>query len=128
MFDLIIGIETKQRLCIVLDFKTKMKNVDEITLPMRKLKNLQSRNALTSIFGHTEPIATLHETKQMVKILNAQYKKADLPKEVSNSCTHLNRNQAISVLAGTLTLNIECATKTLALESHQCSFIYPKDK
>jgi len=66
MFDLIIGTETMQRLGIVLDFKTKMIIIDEIILPMRKLKNLQSQNALTTIYGHTEPIATLHETKRMV--------------------------------------------------------------
>jgi len=47
MFDLLIGTETMQRLGIVLDFKTKMITIDEIILPMRKLKNLQSRNAVT---------------------------------------------------------------------------------
>ena len=67
MFDLLIGTETVQRLGIVLDFKTKMINIDEIILSIRKFKNLQSRNALTTIYGHTEPIATLHETKRMVK-------------------------------------------------------------
>ena len=67
MFDQIIGTETMQRLGIVLDFKTKMMTIDEILLPMRKLKNLQTRNALTTIYGQTEPIATQRETMCMVK-------------------------------------------------------------
>jgi len=71
MFDLIIDTETMQRLAIVLDIKTKMITIYEIILPMRQLKNLQSRKALTTIYSHTEPIATLHETKHMVTILDA---------------------------------------------------------
>ena len=67
MFDLIIGTETMQILGIVLDFKTKMITINEIVLPMRKLKNLQTRNALTTIYGQTEPIATQRETMCMVK-------------------------------------------------------------
>ena len=85
MFDLLAGTET--------DFKTKMITICEIILPMRKLKHLQSQNALTTIYGHTEPIATLHETKHMVKILDAKYKKTDLPKLVSDKCNCLNSIQ-----------------------------------
>ena len=68
MFDLIIGTEIMQWLGIILDFETKMVTIDEIALPMRKLQNLQTGNALTTIYGQTEPIATLHETKWAVKI------------------------------------------------------------
>ena len=68
-----------QRLGIVLDFKTKMLTIDEIVLPMRKLKNLQTGNALTTIYGQTEPITTLHETTRMVKKLNAKYEKEIYP-------------------------------------------------
>ena len=63
MFDLLIGTETMQQLGIILDFKTKMTTIDEIALPRRKLQNLQTQNALTTICGQTVPIATLHETK-----------------------------------------------------------------
>ncbi len=63
MFDLIIGTETMQRLGIVLDFKTKMITIDEIALPMRKLQDLQTQNALTTIYCQMELIATVHETK-----------------------------------------------------------------
>jgi len=48
MFDLIIGTETMQRLGFVLDFKTKLITIDEIILPMKRLKNLQSGHALTN--------------------------------------------------------------------------------
>ena len=87
--------ETMQILGIVLDFKTKMMTIDEIILPMRQLKNLQSQNSLTTIYGHTEPIATPHERKCMVKIVDAKYEKADLPKVVSENCAHLNTTLAL---------------------------------
>ena len=72
--------ETMQILGIVLDFKTKMMTIDEIILPMRKLKNLQTRHALTTMYGHTEPIVTLYETKHMVNIFGAKYEKQIHPK------------------------------------------------
>ena len=99
MFDLIIGTETMQRLGIILDFKTKVITIDKIILPMRKLKSLRSRNVLTTIYGHTEPIATLHETERMVTILDTKYEKADLLKVGSENCDHLNSDQQEDLLA-----------------------------
>jgi len=43
MFDLIIGTETMAELGIILDFKTKMVTLDEQTLPMLRIKNLQTQ-------------------------------------------------------------------------------------
>ena len=40
LFGLIIDTENMQRLGIVLDVKTRVITIDEIILPMRKLKNL----------------------------------------------------------------------------------------
>ena len=78
MFGLIIGTDFMQQLGIVLDFKIKMITIDEIiALPMRKL-------TLTTICSQMEPIATLHETKRVVKILDAKYEKANLPKVISD--------------------------------------------
>ncbi len=37
-----------------------------------------------------EPISTLTETKRTVEILDAKYKKADIPKLVSTNCKHLS--------------------------------------
>ena len=45
MFDLIIGTETMECLGIALDFKTEIITLDEMNLPMRNIKNLQSRYA-----------------------------------------------------------------------------------
>ncbi len=73
--------------------------MDEIDLPMRQWQNLQTQNALTTIYGQKEPIATLHETKRVVKILGAKYEKADLPKVMSNNCAHLDSNQQKNLLA-----------------------------
>ena len=73
--------------------------INEIDLPIRNLKNLQTRNALTTIYCQTEPNATLHETKRVVKILDAKYEKADLPKVISDKCTHLNSSQQKELLA-----------------------------
>ena len=75
-----------------------MITIDEIALPMRKLQNLQTWNALTAIYGQTEPIATLHETKQAVKMLDANYEKADLHKLISNNCANLDGNQQKNLL------------------------------
>ena len=53
-----------QRLGIVLDFKTKKITIDDIILSVHeKSGNLQTQNALITIYGQTEPITTLRETK-----------------------------------------------------------------
>jgi hypothetical protein len=44
-FDLILGSNTMKELGIVLDFWTKEITVDEISLPMRDIKNLRTRAA-----------------------------------------------------------------------------------
>ena len=76
-----------------------MITIDETALPMRKLQDLQTRKALTTICGQTEPIATLHETKRVVNILDAKYEKADLPKLISDNCTHLDSSKQKELLA-----------------------------
>ncbi len=45
-YDLILGTETMKELGIVLDFKLKTITIDEITLPMRNINNLQRHSIL----------------------------------------------------------------------------------
>ena len=44
-FDLILGCNSMNELGIVLDFRTKEITLDEISLPMRDIKNLRTRAA-----------------------------------------------------------------------------------
>ena len=44
-FDLILGCNSMNELGIVLDFRTKEITLDEISLPMRDIKNLRSKSA-----------------------------------------------------------------------------------
>ena len=59
MFDLIIGTETMESLRIVLDFKSKIVTIDQSTLPVRYVKDLQTNDAqkhvLASVY-FTEPV------------------------------------------------------------------------
>ncbi len=50
-YDLILGMETMKELGIVLDFKDKTITIDEVTLPMRNINNLQRRSILQSLLG-----------------------------------------------------------------------------
>ena len=92
-FDLIIGTHTMKELGIVLNFKSKMITIDQIELPMRRLSNLQTPKAQFSILRDSEPISTREATNRSVKILDAKYEKADLPKIVRENCTHLTEEQ-----------------------------------
>ncbi len=85
-FDLIIGTLTMQELGIVLDFSTNMIEIDQIKLPMRKIKDLQKPNqiyqmyknwenlkVLTQMFKKFDPESTKELTDCAVKILDAKY-------------------------------------------------------
>ncbi len=95
-FYLILGCNTIKELGIVLDFQTNEITVDEISLPMRDIKNLRTRAAANrawtvnnSIYQSTskEPQSTLEATKCLIEILDAKYEKADLRANTEN-CTH----------------------------------------
>ena len=49
-FDLIIGTQTIQEMGIILNFSTTMIVIDEIKLPMRKIKELQKPNVLYQMY------------------------------------------------------------------------------
>ncbi len=91
VFDLIIGCNSMEKLGIVMDFKTKSITINEIILPMRNIANLTNKSkvkeewAISNALAH-EPISTELATQCAVKILDANYKKADLQAVVTN-CT-----------------------------------------
>ena len=82
-FDLIIGAQTMTELGIILHFKEHMITIDEIKLPMQSIDNLPSSNreelSYQNRMNNDEPKATELATQRMVKILDANYEKADLP-------------------------------------------------
>ncbi len=96
-YDLILGMETMKELGIVLDFKAKTITVDEITLPMRNINNLQRHSILQSLKLNNslakEPISTKDATNCAVRILDAKNNKADLQSIVNNNCKHLSADQ-----------------------------------
>ena len=94
VFDLIIGCNSMENLGIVLDFKARSITIDEIILPMRNINSLTDKSkaketwAISNALAH-EPISTELATQRAVKILDANYTKADLQAVVTN-CTQLN--------------------------------------
>jgi hypothetical protein len=79
---------------IFLDFKAKSITIDEVILPMRNINNLTNKSkvketwAISNALAH-KPISTELATQRVVKILDANYTKADLQAVVTN-CTQLN--------------------------------------
>jgi hypothetical protein len=84
MYDLIIGKQKLHKLGVVLDFKEKMIQLDEILLPMRNIANMQLKPSITRALRHNtclaqETISACSATKHVVEILDSKYEKADLP-------------------------------------------------
>ena len=96
-FDLIIGTETMKNLGIVLNFKQKSIEIDEIDLPMQNIMDIQLPNKMYQMYKNTEPLSTADLTKRAVKILDAKYEKADL-NGIVEKCDHLNAEQKKSLL------------------------------
>jgi hypothetical protein len=106
MYDLIMGKQTMHNLGVKLNFQEKTITIDKILLPMRNITNLQLKPRITRALRENtcfaqEPISTCSATKRMVKILDAEYEKADLPAIIRENCSHLtasNREKLLSVL------------------------------
>jgi hypothetical protein len=105
VFDLIIGCNSMEKLGIVMDFNTKSITIVEIILPMRNIANLTNKSkvkeawAISNALAH-EPISIELATQHAVKILDANYKTADLQAAVTN-CTQLNsagKNKLLELL------------------------------
>ena len=95
VFDLILGTKTMNELGIVLNFKQNTITIDEIELPMTSITNMPAskiKKALTlnnSLAKVQEPKSTEEATSRVVRILDANYQKANLP-EIVKTCSHLN--------------------------------------
>ena len=100
-FDLIIGTATMEDLGIILDFETKMIAIDGMNIPMRNIKNLQVPGTRFQIWKNSwfvEPIVTNDATRRAIKILDAKYEQADLPKIVQEKCKHLTNKEKNSTI------------------------------
>ena len=101
VFDLIIGVVSMKRLGIVLDFNNEDITIDEIALPMRDISNLPLSKKRGLDFSNLaklqEPNSTEKATQRVVHILDANYKKADLP-AVVKTCTHLSQHEQNELL------------------------------
>ena len=106
LYDLIVGKETMHELGVVLDFKEKTIQINEILLPMRNIMNLQLKPSISRALAANaclaqEPVSTRTATKRVVEILDAKYEKADIPAIVRENCSHLgatDREKLLSVL------------------------------
>jgi hypothetical protein len=100
--DLILGVKTMKKYGIILDFKDKMINVDEVILPMQNINYLQGSSTLRLLkLNHSldmEPHSTQDATKHVTRILYAKYKKADLQSIVRDNCKHLSTDQQKKLL------------------------------
>ena len=93
-YDMILGIDTLVKLGVVLDFNTKSITIDSQTLPMRSMHSLKDYSKLCKqMEKFAEPASTRDATKRVVRILDAKYEKADLPKVVEDNCAHLTSSQ-----------------------------------
>ena len=58
---------------MILNFKQKSIEIDEIDLPMRNIMEIQLPNKVYQMYKNTEPLSTADLTKRAVKILDAKY-------------------------------------------------------
>ena len=89
LYDVIIGRNTLKHIKADLNFETCFITIDGVSLPMRNIANVQTKDAQLRILAnsyHVEPVSTDQATKRAVKILDADYKAADLPKVVEENC------------------------------------------
>jgi hypothetical protein len=103
VFDLILGTKTMSELGIVLNFKSKIITLDEIELPMRSIHELPTSRKKALAFSNSlakskEPRSIEEATQRVVRILDANYKKADLQAIVRDNCTHLSSNDQTKLL------------------------------
>jgi hypothetical protein len=88
---------------IILNFKQRVITIDEIELPMQSIKDMPTSRKEAIALNHSlanlmEPKSTEEATNRVVRILDANYKKADLQAVVKDNCTHLpmNKNSYLS--------------------------------
>jgi hypothetical protein len=99
-FDLILGCNTIKELGIVFNFWTKEITLDEISLPMRNIKNRRTRAAADKAWTVNNSIyqsmskerqSMLEAAKRHIDILDANYEKANLRAITKEEClNHLS--------------------------------------
>ncbi len=93
-FDLIIGCNSMESLGIVMNFKNKTITINEIILPIKNITYLTNKSkvkeawTISNALAHDQ-ISTEQATQCAMKILDANYKKADLQAVLQDNCTHL---------------------------------------
>ena len=107
MYDLILGKQSLHNLGVILDFKEKTITIDKILLPMRSIARLQLKPSVSrALWLNTcqahEPVSTRTATMYVVEILDAKYKKADLPAIIRENCSHLKPSEREKLLSALL--------------------------
>ena len=78
-----------------MNVKNKTITIDEIILSMKHIASLTYKSkikeawAIRNALAQYEPISTEQATQHAIKILDANYKKADLQAVLQDNCTHL---------------------------------------
>lgn len=96
-YDMIIGRDLMVELGLIINFKDKKVSWEGIDMPMRDFNqlrklNLSRREMRAVIQASHEPIVTEEATKRMIKILDSNYKKADLA-QVAAGAKHLTKEE-----------------------------------
>lgn len=101
-YDLIIGVKTLLKWRAVLNFDEETITLDGSTLPMcpPNTEKLMARRAYYQVSNSEfqEPSATLDLQKRAVRILDANYEKADLPAIVRTHSAHLTPVQQAELI------------------------------
>ena len=102
-YDMIIGRDLLGQLGIIIDYKNNLIDWEGTKIPMRDYErlrklNLSSKDLNVIIQNTTEPIVTQRATERLVKILDSNYRKANLL-EIVAGANHLNKKQKINLLA-----------------------------
>ncbi len=87
---------------MILDFKDKMITIDEVKLPMWNINYLQGSSTLHALqLNHSlamEPQSTQDTTKNVTRILDTKYQKADLQSIIRDNYKHLSADQQKKLL------------------------------
>jgi hypothetical protein len=99
-YDLILGTVSMKEFGIILNFRDKLITIDETILLMRDINKLQGSSMLKAL-RHNHSLAmelqsTQDATNRAMRILDANYKKADLQLVVRDNCKHLKVAEAVT--------------------------------
>ncbi len=93
VYDLILVVKSLANMYAILDFAEKSITIDQVMLPMRANGHYNMKSIRVQFRDLLEPISTREATNRALKILDANYEKADLPKIIAENCEHLSTHQ-----------------------------------